>query len=75
MIKGLGAVLVTESVEHGHDSLSVVIPFYNEVGNAGELIAVARGTDALTIPWEIVAVNDGSRDDTAGELAASRAVW
>ena len=65
---------MTESVEHGHDSLSVVIPFYNEVGNAGELIAeLHEALTPLTIPWEIVAVNDGSRDDTAGELAASRA--
>ena len=64
---------MTESAEHGHDSLSVVIPFYNEVGNAGELIAeLHEALRPLTMPWEIVAVNDGSRDDTAAELAASR---
>ena len=53
--------------------LSVVIPFYNE-GDGVEalferLIPVLEGLD---IAWEVVCVNDGSRDDTLKRLLAVR---
>jgi len=52
-------------------ALSLVVPVYNEEGNVGplhrELSAVAA---RLGRPYEIVFVNDGSRDDTGERLAA-----
>lgn len=50
---------------------SLVIPFYDEAGNAGVLIheiaAAMRGQPA----YEIVAVDDASRDSTVPEIAAA----
>lgn len=49
--------------------LSVVIPLYNEVENVTPL--VARMHEALAEyahPWELILVNDGSRDGTAPAL-------
>jgi dolichol-phosphate mannosyltransferase len=58
--------------------VSIVVPLYDEAGNVAELIAritaimdhaaLARGDD-----YEIVAVNDGSRDGTLAALRALRA--
>ncbi|MBW7849745.1 MAG: glycosyltransferase family 2 protein [Rhodospirillales bacterium] len=49
--------------------VSVVIPFYNEVGNVerlfDRLVPVLNG---CTAAWEVVCVNDGSRDDTLARL-------
>ncbi len=50
-------------------SLSVVVPLYNEVDNAAELVRQAH--DALTgypDPWELILVDDGSRDATGAAL-------
>lgn len=58
---------------HENESLSVVIPFFNEEGNAGQLIAELHDAlEGLNMSWEVVAVNDGSRDATAEELDGSR---
>ncbi len=49
--------------------LSVVVPMYNEVENAVPLIDAVHG--ALTdypSPWELVVVDDGSRDGTGPAL-------
>lgn len=52
-------------------SLSVVIPFYNEAGNIRPLILeVITTLDTYTGSWEIVAVDDGSRDGSDEELEA-----
>ncbi|PCK06180.1 MAG: glycosyltransferase [Alteromonadaceae bacterium] len=52
-------------------SLSVVIPFYNEAGNIRPLIAeIIAALDAYSGSWEIVAVDDGSRDGSDEELDA-----
>ena len=55
-------------------ALSIVVPVYNEEGNVeplhGELTRVAR---ALGRPYELVFVNDGSRDGTLARLSALRA--
>jgi len=54
--------------------LSVVVPVYDEIDNLDPLIERTRTTlDALGLTWELVAVNDGSRDGSdrrLDELAA-----
>lgn len=51
--------------------LSVVIPFYNEAANIcalfARLLPVLQKQD---LNWEVVCVNDGSRDDTLDRLLA-----
>ena len=45
--------------------LSIVVPFYNEGANVRALFArLMPALRGLAIPFEVVAVNDGSRDDT-----------
>lgn len=47
---------------------SVVVPFFNEASTAAALIAeIARAMQSLGEPWELLLVNDGSRDAT-GEI-------
>src|SRR2546422_324956 len=70
-----GAVLrATMSETEPPLALSIVVPVYNEEGNVeplhGELTRVAR---ELGRPYELVFVNDGSRDGTLGRLSALRA--
>jgi glycosyltransferase involved in cell wall biosynthesis len=49
--------------------LSVVVPVYDEVENAGPLLdAVQAALDGYPSPWELVVVDDGSRDGTAAAL-------
>lgn len=49
--------------------LSVVIPFYNEGPNVDALFdRLVPVLDGLDIEWEVVCVNDGSRDDTLDRL-------
>lgn len=52
--------------------MSVVIPFYNEAACA-RLVAeeLGRALAAAGLDYELVLVDNGSRDDTAGELAAA----
>ncbi len=53
---------------------SVVVPFYNEAENAAHLIAEIEGAmSALGDSWELILVDDGSRDSTGGILAAAAA--
>lgn len=50
--------------------LSVVIPVYNEQAGLAKLFErLYPALDALATPYEIIFVNDGSRDDSAGILA------
>ena len=50
--------------------LSVVIPVYNEADGLTALFArLYPALDALRIPYEIIFVNDGSRD-TFGSVVA-----
>ena len=56
--------------------LSVVIPMYDEAGNAGDLVrevAGALGAAGNGFRFEIVTVDDASRDATREELLAARA--
>ena len=49
--------------------LSVVVPMYNEIGNAAPLIdAVQSALSAYPWPWELLVVDDGSRDGTGAAL-------
>jgi polyisoprenyl-phosphate glycosyltransferase len=57
-----------------HPVLSVVIPCYNESANVPALFArLTPVLDDLGVTWEVVCVNDGSRDDTVERLLAVRA--
>jgi glycosyltransferase involved in cell wall biosynthesis len=54
-----------------HPSLSVVLPAYNEADNIDEAIEGAvNALRPLVRDWEVVVVDDGSADDTAGRVAA-----
>ena len=56
--------------EQDHDhTISIIIPFYNEEGNV--LPCVARVCEAMQKQqrrWELLLVNDGSRDRTSEEM-------
>jgi len=53
--------------------ISLVAPAYNEAKNLVAFIAaVSKVLDAIGESWEIVFVDDGSRDDTLGMLLAAR---
>ena len=57
--------------------ISVVVPLFNEEGNVAELVArvssiMERSARAHGDTYEIVAVNDGSRDGTLAALRAAR---
>lgn len=55
---------------------SVVIPFYNEAGALPGLLAELRGVmDGLGQPYEVLAVDDGSRDATPQILTTAAAGW
>jgi glycosyltransferase involved in cell wall biosynthesis len=57
--------------EHARPELSFVFPVFDEVGNLDELIDSARRIgEALTPDFEIVVVDDGSRDGSATILDA-----
>jgi glycosyltransferase involved in cell wall biosynthesis len=61
-------------MSHESLELSLVVPVYDEEGNVAplhaELTSVARQLD---VPYEILFVNDGSRDGTLARLEAIRA--
>jgi polyisoprenyl-phosphate glycosyltransferase len=53
--------------------ISMVAPAYNEARNLPELLAaLVPVLESIGEPWEIVFVDDGSRDDTIGCLLAAR---
>ncbi|MYR58343.1 glycosyltransferase [Streptomyces sp. SID625] len=61
---------------HGTTVLSVVIPMYNEEEALPALVNRLRPVlDGLGAGYEVVAVDDGSRDRTAELLAAFRLGW
>lgn len=53
--------------------LSIVVPFYNEAGSVAEFLEeLERVLDSLGKRYEILAVDDGSRDETYAALASER---
>lgn len=51
--------------------LSVVIPMLNEADNVGPLLHEIAGTlETLPVSWELIVVDDGSRDGTLTELCS-----
>ena len=55
------------------ESVSIVIPFYNEAGNVSALIdELCVALQDVSRQWEIIAVDDGSYDATASELHECR---
>lgn len=58
---------VTEEVT-GHPQLSVVIPLHNEAGNIGALLAEVVAALRHVVSFEIICVDDASRDGTLYEL-------
>ncbi len=49
--------------------LSVVIPFYNEGENVDRLLEEVHQAMAGSLwPWELIVVDDGSRDDTLSRM-------
>jgi glycosyltransferase involved in cell wall biosynthesis len=59
---------------HEPPRLSVIIPFYNEEENVGALVEeVHRALEPSPWPWEMVLVDDGSRDDTLLQMEAAQA--
>ena len=52
--------------------MSIVLPTYNEAGHVDEELArIVAAMDASDYVWEIVAVDDGSTDDTRARLRAA----
>lgn len=57
-------------------SISVFFPAYNDAGTIGSLVALAdRTLRKLTGDYEIIVVNDGSRDHTAQVLSELEALY
>lgn len=65
-----------EAVTRPEPVLSVVVPMYNEESVLPLLARRLRAVlDGLGEPYEVVAVDDGSDDGTAGGLAVLRTGW
>ncbi|MBK1648595.1 glycosyltransferase family 2 protein [Rhabdochromatium marinum] len=57
-------------------SLSVVIPLYQEAENVMPMLErVHQGLSAYAHPWELILVDDGSRDATPAQLAQAAAEY
>jgi dolichol-phosphate mannosyltransferase len=54
-------------------SVTIVIPFQNEAGNVTPVIDEIVGAMHDAPDWELIAVDDGSTDETAAELAEAAA--
>jgi dolichol-phosphate mannosyltransferase len=56
--------------------LSAVVPFYNEGENIVNVLAELRTVlDGLALSYEVLAVNDGSADDTGAKLQQVAQAW
>lgn len=63
-----------DSDKRGAPQLSVVAPMYNESENLPQFFErVERAVAPLNMTYEIVCINDGSRDDTLEKLREQRA--
>jgi glycosyltransferase involved in cell wall biosynthesis len=65
---------ISDEVDLPDVQLSIVVPLYNEAESVGPLVEAVRSALADHSAWELVLVDDGSRDRTvaiATELAAA----
>ncbi len=53
-------------------SLSIVVPMYNESDNVKKLINEIAQSVPENVDYEIIVVDDGSKDDTVGQLRAQQ---
>ena len=61
--------LVAVTARDSTPSISCIVPAYNEAANLPALLqALLPALQALTPQWEVLVVDDGSRDDTASAL-------
>ena len=62
--------LPTATARDGEVTISCVVPAYNEAANLpGLLTALSAALQALTPRWEVLVVDDGSRDATAAAVS------
>ena len=55
---------------HGTPSISAVVPAYNEAANLPRLLAeLSQALAAISPQWELILVDDGSRDNTPAVVA------
>jgi len=61
---------ITEGTPYASEpSLTITVPIFNEEDNIAELYKrICAAADQLGTPWELVLVNDGSRDRSAERL-------
>ena len=71
----LASAEVPDSPEHALE-LSAVVPFYNEGENIlNVLVELRSALDSLNLSYEVLAVDDGSADDTAQKLQQMAKSW
>ena len=58
------------------ESVSVIIPVYNEIENLDALLErVVSTCEKLPNPWEVILVDDGSRDGSSDRLEAAAGLY
>jgi polyisoprenyl-phosphate glycosyltransferase len=63
-----GADMSVHTGTHGGRRISLVLPAFNEAEGIGQTLAtLERVLSGLSFRWEVVIVNDGSRDDTLAQ--------
>lgn len=67
-----GAPTRADAAEAQTPALSLVVPVFDEAGNVAPLMDEISAALAGHGPFEVIAVDDGSSDGTAAELAAAR---
>src|SRR2546428_9424573 len=72
LLKGMHSIITDGFRERQPDALlSVVVPLFNESLLVEELVdRVVRSCAESKLPFELLIVNDGSRDDTLARLVA-----
>lgn len=61
--------LSQSSLEGQHPQLSIVVPAFNEASNLGKLFEeLSKVLPRLGMPWEIIFVDDGSKDATWAQI-------